>query len=85
MTDCRRVSLAFFFSSSISSGLRSALKEGMLVTTTAGFSVKQRVKPLVYIKKKIQPTIVNIFLPIIFSICFGCSKEPSHCSKEPSL
>ena len=22
--------------------------------------------------------IVNIFLPIIFNICFGCSKEPSH-------
>ena len=22
--------------------------------------------------------IVNIFLPIIFSICVGCSKEPSH-------
>ena len=28
--------------------------------------------------KKIQHKIVNIFLPIIFSICFGCSKEPSH-------
>ena len=25
-----------------------------------------------------QCTIVNIFLPIIFSICFGCSKELSH-------
>ena len=25
-----------------------------------------------------QCKIVNIFLPIIFSICFGCSKEPSH-------
>ena len=22
--------------------------------------------------------IVNIFLPIIFSICYGYSKEPSH-------
>ena len=21
---------------------------------------------------------VNIFLPISFDICFGCSKEPSH-------
>ena len=29
------------------------------------------------IKKNVQPTIVNIFLPIIFSICLGCSKEPS--------
>ena len=25
-----------------------------------------------------QRNIVNIFLPIIFSIPFGCSKEPSH-------
>ena len=22
--------------------------------------------------------IVNIFLPIVFNVCFGCSKEPSH-------
>ena len=29
-------------------------------------------------EKKIQCKIVNIFLLIIFSICFGCSKEPSH-------
>ena len=27
-------------------------------------------------------TIVNIFLPIFFNICFGCSKEPSHGSFE---
>ena len=26
----------------------------------------------------VQRKIVNIFLPIFFSICFGCSKEPSH-------
>ena len=25
-----------------------------------------------------QHKIVNIFLPISFSMCFGCSKEPSH-------
>ena len=30
------------------------------------------------VNKKFQRKIVNIFLPIIFSICFGCSKEPSH-------
>ena len=30
------------------------------------------------ISKIFQRKIVNIFLPIIFSICFGCSKEPSH-------
>ena len=29
-------------------------------------------------KQKKQGKIVNIFLPIIFSICFGCSKEPSN-------
>ena len=28
------------------------------------------------INKKFQRKIVNIFLPIILSICFGCSKEP---------
>ena len=28
--------------------------------------------------KKLQRKIVNIFLPIIISICLGCSKEPSH-------
>ena len=31
------------------------------------------------LSKKFQRKIVNIFLPIIFSICFGCSQEPSHC------
>ena len=25
-----------------------------------------------------ETEFVNIFLPISFSICFGCSKEPSH-------
>ena len=25
-----------------------------------------------------QRNIVNIFLSIIFSVCFGCSNEPSH-------
>ena len=34
----------------------------------------------VEINKKFQRKIVNIFLSIIFSICFGCSKESSHCS-----
>ena len=27
-------------------------------------------------KKKFKHKIVNIFLPISFNICFGCSKEP---------
>ena len=34
--------------------------------------------PVFSINKKFQRKIVNIFLPMIFSICFGCSKEPSH-------
>ena len=25
-----------------------------------------------------ESKIVNMFLPISFNICFGCSKEPSH-------
>ena len=29
-------------------------------------------------KQKNSRKIVNIFLPIIFSVCFGWSKEPSH-------
>ena len=28
--------------------------------------------------KNFEPKIVNIFLPVSFIICFGCSKEPSH-------
>ena len=32
----------------------------------------------VKINKIFQREIVNIFLPILFSISFGCSKEPSH-------
>ena len=31
-----------------------------------------------YVNKNFQRKTVNIFIPIIFSICFGCSKEPSH-------
>ena len=32
----------------------------------------------VLINKHFQRKIVNIFLPISFNICCGCSKEPSH-------
>ena len=32
----------------------------------------------VYKYKKNQRKIENIYFPIIFGICFGCSKEPSH-------
>ena len=33
---------------------------------------------LVVANKNFQRKIVYIFSPITFSICFGCSKEPSH-------
>ena len=29
-------------------------------------------------KQNFECKIINIFLPISFNICFGCSKEPSH-------
>ena len=32
----------------------------------------------VWINKIFQRKLVNIFIPISFNICFGCSKEPSH-------
>ena len=34
--------------------------------------------PLVKINKIFEHKIANIFLPISFNVCFGCSKEPSH-------
>ena len=37
-------------------------------------------RKIVNINKNFHRKIVNIFLPIIFSICFGCPKEPSHCN-----
>ena len=37
------------------------------------YRIKHRTQ--VYINKNFQRKIVNIFLPIIFSICFGCSKN----------
>ena len=32
----------------------------------------------VNLNKNCQRKLVNIFLPINFNICFGCSKELSH-------
>ena len=40
--------------------------------------LKYNIHSQVKTNKTFQSKIVNIFLPIIFSICFGCSKEPSH-------
>ena len=36
---------------------------------------KKEVSLISYFTKKIECKIVNIFLPISFNICFGCSKE----------
>ena len=36
------------------------------------------INPYVWINRIFEHKIVNIFLLISFSICFGCSKEPSH-------
>ena len=43
-------------------------------------ALSMKIKGLSYVQinKIFQGKIVNIFLPIIFSICFGWSKEPSH-------
>ena len=49
-------------------------KQHMGFTTHLTLSVCTQV----YINKNFQRKIVDIFLPINFNICFGCSKEPSH-------
>ena len=46
--------------------------DGHLLTVSAFYI------PLFCLNKNFQRKIVNIFLPIVFSICFGCSKEQSH-------
>ena len=38
----------------------------------------------IHMYKISERKIVNIFLPISFKICFGCSKIRFGCSKEPS-
>ena len=35
-------------------------------------------KTYVEINKNVECKIVNIFLPMVLNICFGCSNEPSH-------
>ena len=47
-------------------------KKGYVVNV---FLVSQMMQ---YNNYKFERKIVNIFLPISFNICFGCSKEPSH-------
>ena len=39
--------------------------------------IKGHTKSKVLINTNFQHKILNIFLPIISSICFGCAKEPS--------
>ena len=41
-------------------------------------SYKETSVPWVKINRNFQHKIVNIFLPIIVSLCYRCSKEPSH-------
>ena len=41
-------------------------------------TVRPSDKNIGLVKQIFKIKIVNIFLPVIFSICFGCSKEPSH-------
>ena len=38
----------------------------------------QRLVLITGLETKFQREIVNIYLPHNFSICFGCSKEPSY-------
>ena len=40
--------------------------------------IKSSFKFIGLAEKKIEPKIVNIFLPFSFNIFLGCSKEPSH-------
>ena len=42
------------------------------------FMMLKLVQSLTNLDNKYQRKIANTFLPMIFSICFGCSKEPSH-------
>ena len=50
------------------------MKKGWLIKMGSSEKVRSQVK----INTIFQRRIVNIFLPISFTICFGCTKEPSH-------
>ena len=53
--------------------------EQKIVTLSFSYAVvSMEVYAQVWINKNVPGKIVNIFLPISFNICFGCSKEPSH-------
>ena len=55
------------------------LKSGMCSRLSAMIKIiLEDIKSQVEISKTFLHKIVNIFLSIIFSVCFGCSKEPSH-------
>ena len=45
---------------------------------SASCQTKHQVRSKVLINKNFQRNNANIFLPISFNVCFGCSKEPSH-------
>ena len=50
----------------------------LLETTGLADPGKKNVHIIGLDKQFFERKIVNIFLPISFNICFGCSEEPSH-------
>ena len=48
-----------------------------LLYTSAAINLVHFSLDFIMINENFQRKIVNIFLPISFNICFGCSKEPS--------
>ena len=59
---------------------KNRLIETVLLSTLNMFWLKN--KKVIFLlrtfNKNFHRKIINIFLPIIYSICFGCSKEQSH-------
>ena len=53
------------------------LRRRVKVMTGQKKKVMQVCSAQVQINKNFQRKIVNIFLPINFNMCFGCSKEPT--------
>ena len=58
----------------------STIHDNRHFQTTPRMSLKSHLMVFTQVKinTNFQRKIVNIFLPINFNICFGCSKEPSH-------
>ena len=58
--------------------MRSIIFANYIARDTRRLGATSKSVPQVKISKNFQRKNVNIFLPISFHICFGCSKEPSH-------